>query len=90
MFGPSARVVLFLFSLLKQPTQVRYRGALGGFEASCRTLGVQFWGLDEESQDLLLADYILMQKDESEESFALQHFVDLLAALQKCYAGRRR
>ena len=90
MFGPSARVVLFLFSLLKPRTQVRYQGALGSFEVGCRDLGVEFWSLDEESQDLFLADYVLTQRDEDEDGFQLQYFVDLLAVLQTCYGGRRR
>ena len=86
-FGPSPRLAAFLLSLLKPASQNRYVAALQTFQDWLRSLSLEFGELSEESQDFLLCDYVL---DCMGREFSPQHCTDLVAAIQKQYAGRRR
>ena len=87
MFGPSRRAVAYVLSFLTLGTQRRYLAALEALEAFLEPLRIDFASLSEESQDYVVCDFIV---DVIDEDGAPQACLDLLAALQKQYLGRRR
>ena len=89
MYGPSYRTVQFVFSLLSQVTQQRYRESLEWFDEEVEKLGLAFAAADEESQDYIIADLIVQAYDD-DEGFSRQFYVNLVAGLQKRTLNRRR
>ena len=85
--GLKGRVANYLFGLLQPNTQLRYARALEAFDRWASLGKLRFHELDEEKQDFLLAEYLLEMRD---GGAPLHHANDTIAAIQKCYGGRRR
>ena len=89
MFGPSRRVLIFLWSLLQPATRERYVSALTEFSDFCDKVNVRWNELAEEQQDFVLAEFLVYAWEEVEGT-RLQSLVDCVAAAQKLYLGRQR
>ena len=85
-FGPSRRVRAYLRGLLSVATQARYSNASADFLEHCRMGDIPFEQLDQETQDWVIADYVLLQHDEQE---SLSKSRALVAALQKDWSRRK-
>ena len=79
-FGPSARGVCFLLSLLKPYTRRRYLLAIEAFETFLVDGKIGFDALDDKGKDVVVAIYILDSRD---RDCYPQQCTELLCALKK-------
>lgn len=87
--GPTAGAFEYLFGLLHEGMQARYRQGLVYLNQALdeRSVG-HFYGLDEERQDYVLCDIVL--EGVEEQALTVQQGRDLVAAVQKRFLGRRK
>jgi integrase len=77
----------FLFALLQPATRTRYLTAYATFERLANPTHTGFFEAVEESQDFILAEFIV---EWLELGGSHQMCVDLVAMVQKMFAGRRK
>ena len=88
MSGPSAKLAAFWIGLLRSSSREQYTAALNIFTTWAKTMAPNFWSQDEESQDYVLAEYVLECRDG--EVLAPQHCSTVIAAVQRCFGRRRK
>jgi hypothetical protein len=75
-----------LWTLLAPLTQIKYHNGLQAITDWSHGVAVDFWALDVETQDLVLADFCL---EHLEDGSPPQFVVECVAAASKRYLNRR-